>query len=164
MPPGTAGGRFLLVGGADWDTGPMPPSIRDADGSVRHGRNAAPAEVSVLEVEDRDLDFIRVDHEVRFHFGATQVVVGSSFTVVTDGVEHRLDPERRGELGPVLALYPDVLRELSVGGDGTLRVDLESGSIVTVPPDPHYEAWQVAGPGTRLVVSTAGGASVAVWS
>ena len=80
------------------------------------------------------------------------------------GVRHALDPGERAGLGPLLAVYPDVLGTAAVDSDGTLRLLFASGSSLVVPPDDHYEAWQIEGPGTRLVVCTPGGTELAVWT
>ena len=39
----------------------------------------------------------------------------------------------------------------STGSDGTLHLTFGSGATITVPPDPHYEAWEISGPGTALI-------------
>lgn len=116
-----------------------------------------------VALEEHDLTFVRVDHQLRFQFGETEVVIATPFTLVADGREHKLAPEHRDGLGPVLALYPDSLVQLVIGDDGDLRLDWESGAMLTVLPDPSFEAWQVSGPGNRLIVCTPGG-ELAVWS
>jgi len=85
--------------------------------------------------------------------------------VHADGVDHELDPERRGELGPLLAVYPNTLSSASVENDGTLRLGFTSGAHIVVPPHPMYEAWHVSGPGTRLIVCVPGNSGeLAVWT
>lgn len=143
---------------------PKPPYIRDTDGSTRQGKTAHPRDFSAIAVEERDLSFIRVDHQLRFQFGGTEIVIESPFTLVSDGEAHELDPGQRAALGPVLALYPDALLALAVGTDGDLRLGFESGASLTVPPDPHFEAWEVSGPGTRLIVCAPGGHALSVWA
>ena len=143
---------------------PRSPHIQEADGSIREGRMIPSTEVSTLAVEQHDLSYLRVDHQARLQFGSTQVVIESSFTLEAHGVLYELDPRDHTSLGPFLSLYPDVLLTLVVQSDGTLLLDFESGATLTVPFDPHYEAWQVEGPGTRLVVCAPGGSSLAVWS
>jgi len=51
------------------------------------------------------------------------------------------------------------------GIPGDSGVQFESGSRFQVPSHPHYEAWNVSGPGTFLVVCMPGGgdAQVAIW-
>lgn len=150
--------------GGWWQAGPMPtpPYIQHSDGSIHEGQSVQPRDLPDIAVEERELTFIRVDHQVRFQFGETEVMIESPFTLLAQGQEYESDPEHREGLGPVLALYPDSLRTLVVDQDGTLRLDWESGAALTVPPDPRFEAWQVSGPGHRLIVCTPGG-SLAVW-
>lgn len=40
---------------------------------------------------------------------------------------------------------------------GKLRIVLESGALLTVPPGEQYEAWQLTGPSGRIWVSVPGG-------
>jgi hypothetical protein len=121
-------------------------------------------DLSPLAVDAPDLSYLRIDHQARLQFGDTQVVIESAFLLEARGVVHELDPGVRISLGPFLSLYPNVLSTLGVQRDGTLSLHFESGATVTVPPDPNFEAWQVDGPGTRLVVCPPGGSPLAVWS
>ena len=43
---------------------------------------------------------------------------------------------------------------------GALRLVFESGALLTVPYDDHYEAWQLTGPSGRMWVSLPGGGLV----
>lgn len=71
----------------------------------------------------------------------------------------QLDPEDRARLGPLLALYPDTLTAAIALPDGSLRLELMSGAVLTVPPDPKFEAWEVANPlGLFKLICTPGGA------
>jgi hypothetical protein len=93
-----------------------------------------------------------------------EIVVECPFTVSVQGRENHLDPEDRTNLGPLLGLYPNTLSSLDVAADGTLQVTFETGAVLTVRPDPNYEAWEIAGPGDQLVVCGPGGATLSVWS
>lgn len=142
---------------------PTPPYIRTSDGSIREGQIVRARDHPTITVDEPDLSFVRIDHQVRFQFGATEVVIESPFTLIeAAGFRHDLETDHRADLGPVLALYPDSLLSMGVSTDGDLRLDFESGATVVVPSSPHYEAWEVNGPGTRLVVCTPGGA-LGVW-
>ena len=137
------------------------PEIRTSDGTVRVGRNVPPGEIADIDVEDQALTFIRVDHEVRLQFGATEVVIGTAIRLTVDGEENLL--QENADLGPLLALYPDVLAKAVVGEDNSLTLTFESGASLLVPPHPQWESWQVNGPGTRLIVCPPGGADLSVW-
>lgn len=143
---------------------PEAPFIQQADGTVRQGRSLAPTELPVLEFNDHELTFIRVDHQVRLQFGATEVVIESPFRLLTADADSELDPEDRVHLGPLLDMYPDRLEDVGVEADGELRLRFQSGAEIRVAPDPSFESWQVNGPGTRLVVCSPGGATLAVWT
>ena len=57
------------------------------------------------------------------------------------------------------------LTAIAVDGDATLRLAFASGAALAVPRDLRYQAWQIVGPGDRLIVGTpAGSAGLAVWS
>jgi hypothetical protein len=107
--------------------------------------------------------YIRVDHQARLQFGPTEVVIGTPFVLVADGFQHALDPEKRHALGPLLGIYPDRLVKEAVDADGTLSLRFAGGAVLSVPPHPQHEAWQVNGPGNRLVVCSPSGEHLAVW-
>ena len=117
----------------------------------------------VISVPEADLTCICVNHETRFRFGATEVVVASGFRLVVEDREYDLDPSDRGLLGPVLTLYPGTLVQALVAPGGTLTLRFASGARIEVPADQHYEAWQVNGPGSRLIVCEPGGKNLSVW-
>jgi len=63
------------------------------------------------------------------------------------------------------ALIPLRLRAITsaqILQDGTLVLEM-GDALLSVPPDPHYESWNVAGPdGLRLVCSPSA-AYIAIW-
>jgi Family of unknown function (DUF6188) len=139
------------------------PEIVSSDGSRSEGK-VIRADGS-LDLTLGDVSFIRIDHQARLQVGEVEIVIESPFTLRTAGTEYALDPGERGGLGPFLALWPDELTMASAGPDGTLNLTFGKGAILTVPPDPHYEAWQIAGPGTALIVCMPGTeGQLAVWT
>jgi len=102
------------------------------------------------------VNFIRIAHETRLQVGEVEIVIESPFTLKAEGSEYALDPAERGGLGPLLALWPDELTMASTGSDGTLHLTFGSGATITVPPDPRFEAWEIVGPGTALIVCAPG--------
>jgi hypothetical protein len=91
-------------------------------------------------------------------------VIGSNFVLTLGGTDHALDPEDRDQLGPLLGVYPDSLRSGRVDADGTLRLNFASGASIAVPSDPQYEAWNIVGPGSALIVCMPGtSGELAVW-
>jgi hypothetical protein len=91
------------------------------------------------------LSWIRVDHQSRLQFGQAELVIENAFTLRVAGAVHQLDPDERSALGPLLALYPDTMALLAMSPDGTLRGTFASGSSLTIPPHPYYEAWGLCG-------------------
>ena len=139
------------------------PEIMRSDGSRSEGK-VIRADGS-LDLTLGDVSFIRIDHQARLQVGEAEIVIESPFTLRAQGTEYKLDPGERGRLGPFLALWPDELTTASASADGTLNLTFGKGAILTVPPDPHYEAWQIAGPGTALIVCLPGTeGQLAVWT
>jgi hypothetical protein len=116
-----------------------------------------------FEIEASDLTYVAVNFQTRLRFGSTEVVIESPFDLTVDGRTHRLDPNARAMLGPLLAMYPDTITEASADADGVLRLTFVSGATITVPPSDQYEAWSVVGLASFQVVCTPGG-ELAIWS
>ena len=143
-----------------------PPYIRLSDGTVREGKSVGAAHSPSLALEGADLSWIQIYFQTRLVFAKlkTNVVIGSPFTLTFDGQERSLDPEVRGDLGPLLAIYPGVVAVADIDLDLTLRLRFTNGAAIDVSPDPHYEAWQVEGPGSRLIVCGPGSSGLSVWA
>lgn len=140
------------------------PYIRDSDGSQRPGRAILAGSRWDLRIDQSELTFLRVDHQTRLQFGETEVVIESPFALRSGDHEYHLDPSERSGLGPLLSVYPNALTSAYVDIQATLRLKFSDGTTVTVPADPHYEAWQVNGPGTFLVVCVPGtSGELAIW-
>lgn len=151
----------------NFDLGPesvAQPYIIRSDGEKDVGVMIRAGEGWNLKIAPRDLTYLRVNHQARLQFGETEVVIESSFLLQAGDAELRLDPGERGALGPFLGLYPNTLVDASVDARATLRLCFGSGATVTVPSDPHYEAWEVSGPGNFLVVCVPGSSGeLAIW-
>ena len=141
----------------------MAPSIVEPDGTRREGSRAAPRDLVPLDLDGAVLDFVRVDHQTRLQLGGTEIVIETPFSLTVGGATHLMDPEDRGGLGPLLALYPDDVETAWVDDDGQLAVAFLGGAVLLVPPHPRYESWHVLGPGRRRLVCGAGGALVSVF-
>ncbi|MGA2836632.1 MAG: DUF6188 family protein [Acidimicrobiales bacterium] len=139
-----------------------PPFITQSDGTTRKGRMVHPGRDWDLDLHDVELSYFRIDHQTCLQFGDTVIQIGSPLTLRVEGETYTLDEAK--DLGPLLRQYPDTLATGTVDEDGTLRLAFRRGWTVDVPPDAHYEAWQIAGPGNALVVCPPGGGSLAVWA
>jgi hypothetical protein len=97
------------------------------------------------------LSYIRIDHQARLQFGRAEVAIGSPFVLAMAGAVHRLDPQQRSTLGPLLALFPGSLRWLWASAGGELTALFDNGAKVAVATDPVGKAWSVGagddGPG-----------------
>jgi len=139
------------------------PVIVGPDDGKRQGARVALHGDHVISVPEADLTFVCVNHQTRFQFGATEVIIESGFRLTVEGREHDLDPTDRALLGPALTLYPGTLVHAFAAPGGTLTLDFANGARIEVPADQNYEAWQVNGPGSRLIVCEPGGDNLSIW-
>jgi hypothetical protein len=107
-----------------------------------------------------------VDHAFALQFWSPETEfelrIEGPFTLrQPDGEELSLMPEETPSLGPALRLLRREVSSARAHKDGRLEVLFSDGSSLSVGPDQHYEAWELAGSGQRLV-STPGG-DLAVW-
>ncbi|MGZ4418713.1 MAG: DUF6188 family protein [Gaiellaceae bacterium] len=143
---------------------PDPPYIRCADGTTRQGHSMAAHEVVLPNLIGRDLTYVRIDHQTRLQFDDAEVVIEVPFALRRDGVDDLLDPADRSRLGPLLDLYPDTLSALDLDPYFGLRLGFQSMATVEVSAHPRYEAWQIIGPGSSLIVCPPSGSpGLAVW-
>ncbi|MGH2850337.1 MAG: DUF6188 family protein [Solirubrobacteraceae bacterium] len=78
----------------------------------------------------------------------------------SDGGIHHLDASSQPWEDPavVLALRHDrVAAASATEDDARLRIEFDSGRVLTAGPDPQYENWAVIGPGFHLISSPGGG-------
>jgi hypothetical protein len=119
------------------------PVSMGSDGRKRYGDVVRLTDKRVLAIEDTDLTYIRIDHQVRLQFGEIEVVIECPFTLAVDDVVYQLDPEARTDLGPLVALYPAALSAAYVSERAALHLGFDSGATIVVPQNTLYEAWQV---------------------
>src|SRR4051812_19105801 len=119
------------------------PVIIHSDGRKFYGDVVRSAGNRALTIEETDLTYIRIDHQARLQFGQVEIVIECPFVLTVADTVHRLDPEARIELGPLLALYPASLSAAYVSEQAALHLDFDGGATVVVPQNAQYEAWQV---------------------
>lgn len=142
---------------------PHLPFISNADGSMDQDREIEADEVSLARLIGRNLDFFRIDGQTRLQFGDTEIIIIAPLLLRTHDREVWID--ERDDLGPLLALWPDVLNEATISDDLTLRLRFRSGAATTVPAYEGYEAWHVSGPGKALIVcGPRGPRTLSVWT
>lgn len=141
-----------------------PPFIKSSDGRVRQGATVSASNAPVLQLDGADLVSIEIDFRAKLKFGDTTIAIGTPLRLTVKGQPHTLDPEARATLGPLLAIYPATVVSGTVGLDLTLRLEFTSGVVIEVPQDPAFEAWEINGPGSRIIVCPpAGGSGLAIW-
>jgi Family of unknown function (DUF6188) len=90
------------------------------------------------------LSWIRIDHQCRIQFRQAELVIECAFTLQDNGAVHELESSQRVALGPLVALYPDTITQLTMSPDSTLLGTFASGRALTVP-HPRFEAWNIGG-------------------
>ena len=92
------------------------------------------------------------------------LVIGGAFSLTTpDGHRHEFDQEYApADLGPAMQLLHGVAANVRLADDGELALEFDNGCALSIPPDPHFEAWRLIGPGWRALVSPPGGGAP-VW-
>ena len=114
-----------------------------------------------------------VDDALRLHLAApgglfqagVEVVVESTFLhCAANGHRTLCSPERPATVAPALAVLHRCVEWASTSDDGALTLAFDDGSGLTVWPTPEFEAWQVVGPGSALVVCMPGGGRAVEWS
>lgn len=73
------------------------------------------------------------------------------------------DEDSQESFLPIRQLLGLDVVESTADDSGALRIAFEDGSLIQVPADEAYEAWNVSGPHGALVVSMPGG-ELAIWS
>jgi len=62
------------------------------------------------------------------------------------------------DLAAIMTLRHDrIVAAEAIEADARLRVEFESGRLLTAEPDPQYENWAVTGPGFQLISLPGGG-------
>ncbi len=140
------------------------PHIRDSAGVVTPGSVRAAGSGLLPNLAGRDITFIRIDHQTRLQIDEFEIVIESPFLLRTLGGEFHLDPADRSGLGPLLDCYPGTVASATITADAALHLKLTDGTALIVPPTPRFEAWQLRGPGTFLLVCLPGQGQVATWT
>ena len=146
------------------------PAIRSSDGEERRGIEEGRDDSEVV-VANHVITALLGKQLVQFHMGYAvhlevghdhEVTIETPFEVVDGNSQWSGDPLTDEAAG---ALLPMNLREVTsarIATDGTFILGFGS-AILTVPPAPLYEAWQVRGPDGLLIVCSPGGEYIVVW-
>jgi hypothetical protein len=121
-----------------------------------------------VDLVGRSVLMFTIDYRVTLflHGDATydgSITLEQPFEVRTpDGRRTTLDPAQQAELGPVLACFGKVVREIAIDRQaGSLLLTFEDGTAIAASSGERYEAWEVNAPGLKVVASPGGG--LAVW-
>lgn len=92
-------------------------------------------------------------------------LMASPLTLSREGEAFTLTPDEdpAEAFAPIRQLVGLDVVESVADDSGALRMAFEDGSLIQVPADDQYEAWNVSGPRGALVVSMPGG-ELAIWS
>ena len=94
-----------------------------------------------------------------------QIALGGAFALRSaDGTEQQLNAEDPWEtLTPLLRLRHASIASASADRAAVLQIGFADGTTLSVQPDPHYENWEVSGPGFQIVAPPGGGDPL-IWS
>lgn len=92
-------------------------------------------------------------------------LMASPLTLSSEDETFTLTPDEdpAEAFAPIRQLLGLDIIESIADDSGALRMAFEDGSLIHVPADDQYEAWNVSGPRGALVVSMPGG-ELAIWS
>jgi hypothetical protein len=68
------------------------------------------------------------------------------------------------DFAPLLRLMGRAVQRVHIARTGDLRVELDAGAALHVPPDPDYEAWELDGLGKLMVICMPGGGEPAIFN
>lgn len=120
-----------------------------------------------LDVSGHTITDQQVDYTVSFlTSGGFEFRVEGAFTMrdaTGEQAEANAEDELDTRIAAVGTLTGTTLTTASVADDGTLRVSLQDGRVLTAGADEQFEAWTIAGPEGLKIVCLPGG-ELAVWS
>ncbi|MGH7679902.1 MAG: DUF6188 family protein [Gemmatimonadaceae bacterium] len=121
----------------------------------------------ILPLAERRVTRFVIDFALTFDFWLaddkhSHIRIGVPFTLTKGERATHLDPEQAAELGPILALHQEIVRRAVAARDGSLKLEFNSGTLISVPPSSEYEAWEASlDDGTQLVSQPGG--TIAIW-
>ena len=91
--------------------------------------------------------------------------IGGQFKIRHAGTEvgYSIEYDYVAKVSGALRLLHKTARTAIALKDGTLEIVFIDGDVLLVPPDLHYEAWEMSGPNGLKIVSLPGG-GLAFWS
>jgi hypothetical protein len=109
-----------------------------------------------------------VDYRFGFEFindgEEISVWVGSHFQLRQKAEEWDVDPENKNTgLCRALILFGKIATRALAFSDGRLEIAFTDDIVLSVPPHPQYEAWELYGSSGRRIISTPGG-GLAIWN
>lgn len=119
-----------------------------------------------LDLAGKTLQSVLIEHSIRLQLSEGRfVLVESPFSLDREGVSVVFSPEEDFEeaFEPIRRLIGLTVVEATADDSGALRIRFGDGTVLQVPSDDAYEAWNVSGPGGGLVVCMPGG-ELAVWN
>ena len=119
-----------------------------------------------LGLKGKRLQSVLIDYTLRLQLSDVYfIVIESPFNLDFEGRYVSLSPEEDADedFEPIRLLVGRTVEEATADESGTLRIRFSYGTLLRVPPDEAYEAWNVSGPDGALVVSTPGG-KLATWT
>ena len=117
-----------------------------------------------LPIAGQQLTQIRIDHRLALLFqSGAELSISGNGSLTGAGRREDFAPERLVNVLAALALLWDSVVAAEATADGSVAVSFSKDRVLTVMPDPDYEAWEfVDGDGGLRLVSLPGG-GLATW-
>ena len=142
---------------------PKPPYTRSSDGTIHQGKTLTSTQVS-LGLNGQRLASIALEMGAFLRFEDATIGISAPFRLTVNSESQHLDPEVGSTLGPLLAIAPGTLQSALITPTLTLRLEFADGAVIEVVEHPSFEAWEIAGPGSRRIICPpAGGDGLSVW-
>ena len=119
-----------------------------------------------LGLDGKKLQSVLIENSLVMTFSDDYfALMASPLTLSREGEALTLTPDEdpAEAFTPIRQLVGLDIIESIADDSGALRMAFEDGSLIHVPADDQYEAWNVSGPRGALVVSMPGG-ELAIWS
>lgn len=122
----------------------------------------------ILPLEERQVTRCIVDYafSIEFLIAEDELVsirIGSAFSLENKSSREFFDPEQAPTaMGAALALLHKNVQHAIAWKDGRLEISFMDGTLLTVPFNSEFEAWEVSGPKSIKIISLPGG-NLAIW-
>jgi hypothetical protein len=112
----------------------------------------------IVHFDDPVVTQLRVDHRFTLVLEGALLAIGEPFMLQTPDGSWWVPPsDASHDVAPALPLLHQELTVLRVARSGELTLEFDSGAIISVPSNEHYENWDLSWSDGELWVGAPGG-------